>query len=73
MPSDDPGRDEPARILSMAREFPLLGIDATRAAQIAAECAALRAACDQAARRFPASEAAQFAQRFAPTDGHAGR
>lgn len=57
--------DDTARILALARDFPLLGIDAPRARQIADECTNLRAACAAATLRFRAGDAAQFAAMFA--------
>lgn len=56
--------DVVVRILAIANAYPQLGVDAARAEQIAAEAAALHAACAAAALRFPASEAAQFAALF---------
>ena len=57
--------EEVTRILALARDFPLLGIDALRARQIAEECTNLHAACAAATQRFRAGDAAQFAARFA--------
>ncbi len=57
--------DEATRILALAQDFPLLGIDAIRARQIADECTNLQAACAAATQRFRACDPAQFAARFA--------
>lgn len=57
--------DEASRILVLAREFPLLGIDAHRAREIAEESAKLRAACDAATQRFHAGDPGRFAAMFA--------
>jgi hypothetical protein len=62
--------DETRRILALANDYPLLGIDAVRAGQIADECTRLRGACDAATQRFSASDATQFAAIFtAPVNG----
>jgi len=56
--------DETRRILVLANAYPLLGIDAVRAGQIADECTSLRVACDAATQRFSASDETQFAAIF---------
>lgn len=56
--------DDTRRILALARHYPLLGIDAVRAGQIADECSSLRSACDAATQRFSASDSTQFAAFF---------
>lgn len=56
--------DETRRILALASDYPLLGIDAARARQIADECSNLRDACDAATQRFSPSEATQFSANF---------
>lgn len=62
--------DETRRILALANDYPLLGIDAVRAGQIADECSNLRGACDAATQLFIPSEATQFAAIFtAPVYG----
>ena len=58
--------DDTTRILAQAGAYPLLGIDAVRASQIAAECKSLRAACDGATQRFFESGTERFAALFAP-------
>ena len=57
--------DEARRILALASDYPLLGINAVRAQQIADECTSLRDACQAATKRFSASEEAKFAAMFA--------
>lgn len=57
--------DETTRILGLAGAYPMLGIDAVRARQIAVECNSLRAACDAATQRFHESGTTQFAALFA--------
>ena len=52
--------DETSRILKLASAYPLLGIDAVRAKQIADECSSLGHACDAATRRFSLSDTARF-------------
>ena len=56
--------DETTRILTLAGAYPLLGIDAVRARQIAAECASLLAACNAATQRFHESGTTSFAKLF---------
>lgn len=57
--------NETTRILALAGAYPLLGIDAVRAGQIAAECKSLRAACDDATQRFVESGTERFSALFA--------
>ena len=57
--------DDARRILALASDYPLLGIDAVRAQQIADECSSLRDACNAATGRFSPSDEAKFAAMFA--------
>lgn len=56
--------DETKRILELASDYPLLGIDAVRARQIADECISLQRACDVATQQFGVSDATRFASLF---------
>lgn len=56
--------DETKRILELASSYPLLGIDAVRAGQIADECISLQRACDVATQRYGVSDATPFAALF---------